>query len=319
MPYRPNDAYCRRAGLPSPAPEHLWHPREFTFDAISKIISSYCKAGYIFASFSRFAAAAGTPDITSRLTSYATVAVPVCFSPSNALAIAETIEKLDAEVTPRQNVRGTFFFELGSPSYNLKDPRTQSAIATLANAGHDIGIMLGIDDATTSEALKDQAMAAVRAIADITRKPVYAATFRTVGVAKERVQALVQETQPFLNKLGIFTTHDDFASQSHVSIATTSNGIYRNGHPFDIANLDRPFAMLNLIECWFSREPKWALDRLGSLPEVDANAAAVRREYLDHVKLPILGDKGTTEVVPEAAQHRGMRGYRDAARLQASG
>ncbi|NBX67041.1 MAG: hypothetical protein EBQ96_08610 [Proteobacteria bacterium] len=271
----------------------------------------------MFGSFDNVASMA--PRSASADSKMATIAVPVCFSPSQAVKIAETIAQAGTTAQPQQLIRGTFFFEANSPSYRLDDPRTHEAIAELHNNGHQIGVMLGVTVDSTAAKLENELVQTMRTLMTITGLPIAAATFRTVGVSAKRVQALKAEIQPLLDRVRLKTTHDAFASAPNVGLAMTSNGIYKNGHPLEIIEQNKPFALLNLIECWFSDQPKWALDRLGNLPEVDSHTLAVRRDFLDNVKLPILGSKRTTEVVPEFAMWQGQHGFRDGLRLQASG
>lgn len=317
MTHRPNRNFCTLAGLEHPAPEALWHPREFTFERLQEILKTYVSERYFFSSFD--SAARVYPGHSYTDLKNASIVVPVCFSPSNAVAIARLISDTAEKTQQSLTMRGTFYFEGESPAYRLDDPRTKAAIAEIHNDGHQIGMMLGITSKSTAVSVEEELISSMRVIMGVTGNAINSVTFRTVGVTPERVQAIRSEIQPFLERLGIRTTHDDFVTHPNVGLVTTSNGIYKNGHPLDVLKDGKQLIILNLIECWFSRDPKWQLDRLGSLPEVDAHALAVRRDYLGHVKVPILGQLATTEVVPEFAHWRGQRGFRDGLRLQASG
>lgn len=316
MAQRPNKNFCALAGIPHPAPEELWHPREFTLERLSEILATYGDKGYMFTTFANFIGSTGAKN-DDKDHKFSTVAVPVCFSPSQALEMADAITRASGKMKIYQHMRGTFFFEANSPSYKLDDPRTKSAMAQLVNNGHQVGIMLGVEPGMTKEVAENTITDTMRKVMSATGQAVAGITYRSVGTSAATVFALQEQIMPLLGRLSLPSTHARFGEQ--VGVSTSSNGIYKNGHPLSIIENGKAHALLNFVECWHSREPLWALDRLGSLPEVDANVPAVTEQYLDRVKVPVLGATNTREVVPEFEHWRGRAGFREGMKLQASG
>jgi len=303
MPYQPNKEFCAKANMPYPAPEHLWHPNEFTFQGLQATLTALLRAPVIFQTplvLARNAAEAEAPN--------ASVQVPVYFSPSNAVAIGQVIKA--AEKDSANRVFSTFFFEGTSPSYKLDDPRTAQAMAELANGGHEVGLMLVVTPDTDVKQMKERLHTDLAKILRATSTAAYTTYFvGRDGATPEQVETVKEAMDLPLRQIHMTGISDGNFNKGHTVILDTQNGIYEGGHPVAdfVTNTSHANFVFKIADSAFSKDPKWALDRLGQLPEVDANAAAVRSAYLDHAA-PTLGMRGTYETVPEQMYHANPTG-----------
>jgi|GEM_PF-4552036 len=303
MPYQPNKEFCASNNMPYPAPEHLWHPNEFTFQGLQATLTELLKAPIIFQPPLALAR-----NVAEAVAPHASVQVPVNFSPSNAVTIGKTIKT--AEKDSANRMFATFFFESTSPSYDLNDPRTTQAMAELANGGHEVGLMLVVTPDTDVKQMKERLHTDLTKILRATSSAAYTTYFvGRDGATPEQVDAMRDAMELNLRQIHMTGVTDSSFTKGHTVICDTQNGIYEGGHPVTdfVTNPGHANFVFKIADSAFSKDPKWALDRLGSLPEVDANVSAVRSAHLDHAA-PTLGMRGTYETVPEHMYHANPSG-----------
>lgn len=315
MPNRPSKEYCEALGLPYPCPEHLWHPREFTLDSLGMMIGDLERNSVLCRPlFSEIR----VPGNQRTMALY----VPVLFSPTQAQKIADVFKT--------QGVKGTFCFSSASPSYRLDDPRTKTAMAELANAGHDVGVMLDLSENIKTPKRHPELLASISHIEEATGRDVRSITFSSTGAKAtdifSRHDALMTMID-WINAgkkdgmpgLQLISTHSAlYRNNANVDVCSTSNGIFKGKHPVEdfLLGGNRPEearpkrAIFQIVDSSFSDALLWPLARLLALPEVKQNISEVDERYMQRTKFPILGAKDTFEVVPEADIHAGLTGFR---------
>ena len=284
--YLPSDTYAAALKMPHPIEKNLWHPDEFSFDGLRATLTTLQKD----VSFTNVNVMQHLlQNNTSSGLQTAALTFPVCFSPSHAVEVAKLVREVG-------NMPAAFVFESTSPTYDFYSEATARAMSEIANMDFDLGISLGIqpgrsvDD--TIEMLQHQLGLETTQMQKAAHANPKIVTYQATGVDAKVVREVAQR-MPL--PIGIASPYaDEFQNKARVAMITTSNGLYKNGHPAHGFMKDKkPYGIIQLIPEWFSEKPLWPSSRLNELPEVKANYGRFQAEYLDRVKAPTLGTAGT--------------------------
>lgn len=228
------------------------------------------------------------------------IIIPVCFSPSSAVAIGNVLKRIDPDMP------ATFLFGTGL-GYNLTQGPVREAMTTLANQDFEIGLMASIYKHTSARKLHDTI------IDDYNRMPMQCGIntlgFHSMGVSRNETRRLadpvVQElvktgkaqgnNKPILPVQFVNLLSNDFKAED-IAIGTTNGGTYPQ-HPLDKITNDTKLVLLQVAADWYGADPRTPYARLQQLVGND-----VLDKYQDLTGRTLLGAPGTFKREPQPVQ-----------------